>query len=87
MRWFVALILCVSVLLCGCKASNKTIDQAILFRNKILDSNGCNFRATINADYGDKIYIFSMECAADKEGNLSFSIAPRIHLYKLCRKL
>ena len=74
MRWFVALIICISVILCGCSDINAPIDDAISLRNKILDSNGCSFKATINADYGDKLYTFSMDCSSDKEGNLSFIV-------------
>jgi len=43
-------------------------------RNKLLDSNGCSFRAVITADYGEKVYEFSMDCATDKEGNLTFLV-------------
>lgn len=74
MRRFVLIFLCVSVLLCGCNVTNGSIEDAISLRNKILSSNGCSFTTTINADYGDEIYIFSMDCISDKEGNLSFTV-------------
>ena len=75
MRWFVALMICVSVLLCGCNHTGGSMDDAISLRNRILDSNGCSFSATVHADYGDKIYTFSMECTSDNEGNLSFTVS------------
>lgn len=46
----------------------------MILRNRILDSNGCSFHATVTADYGEKLYVFSMDCISDKEGNLKFSV-------------
>ena len=74
MRCFVALVLCVSLLICGCTNMNNPVDHAINLRNKVLDSNGCTFSAQINADYGDTLYVFSLDCISDKEGNLSFIV-------------
>ena len=74
MRWIVALILFISILFSGCSSADGTIDTAVSLRNKLQESNGCSFSATVNADYGDKIYKFSMDCTSDKEGNLSFVV-------------
>lgn len=43
-------------------------------RERLLQSNGYSFEAEITADYGDKIYEFSMLCTVDKSGNLMFSV-------------
>lgn len=64
-------ILC-AVLLCGC--SGQQIDQAIAFRQKMVDSQGCSFLCKITADYTDKLYTFSMECSFDKAGNMTFAV-------------
>ena len=74
MRARIAGLLCVFILLTGCSGSNTPIDQAIKLRNRIENSNGCAFSATVTADYGDKIYEFSMDCEIDPEGNLTFKV-------------
>lgn len=75
MRLKVAAILCVMCLFTGCKNANEPLDRALALRSKILDSNGCQFHATVTADYGEKQYTFSMNCTTDKEGNLTFTVA------------
>ena len=74
MRLLIASILCITVLLSGCSHANAPTDKALALRNRILDSNGCSFSATITADYGEKVYQFSMDCVSDSEGNLTFSV-------------
>ncbi|MBQ8880880.1 MAG: hypothetical protein IJ030_01725 [Oscillospiraceae bacterium] len=39
-----------------------------------MSANGCSFRATVTADYGEQIYVFKMDCQTDREGNLTFSV-------------
>ena len=74
LRLKVTAILCLVFLLTGCKNVNGPFDKAIMLRNRILESNGCSFRATVTADYGEKLYVFKMDCISDKEGNLQFSV-------------
>lgn len=74
MRGRLVAVLCVVILLAGCKNSGAPLDRALALRNKILDSNGCSFHTTVTADYGEKIYVFSMDCKTDKDGNLTFSV-------------
>lgn len=74
MRVKVAAILCVLFLFSGCKNADAPLDKALALRNRLLDSNGCSFQATITADYGEKVYTFEMDCKTDKEGNLIFSV-------------
>ena len=74
LRLKVAAILCVVFLLSGCKNVNGPLDKAIMLRNRILEGNGCSFQATVTADYGEKLYVFKMDCISDKEGNLRFSV-------------
>ncbi len=69
----VAIFLSVFIL-AGCSSGKNPLNNAIAFRNKLLESNGCSFSAAVTADYGEKIYKFSMECVADQEGNLSFTV-------------
>ena len=74
MRVRLAAIFCVVILLSGCKGSGDSLDRAVDLRNRILRANGCSFTATVTADYGEQIYVFKMDCEADREGNLTFSV-------------
>ena len=60
--------------LSGCYANSDPISRAMDLRGKLLESSGCSFTAVISADYEDKIYTFSLDCMADSEGNLSFTV-------------
>lgn len=44
-------------------------------RTKLLGSDGCTFRADITADYGDRLYAFSVSCEGNSQGDLSFTVA------------
>ena len=43
-------------------------------RSRLLSSNGYSFSTEILADYGDKVYTFSMDCWATDDGNVSFTV-------------
>ena len=82
-----ALLLSVSVFLFGCKGSNDCLDQAVSFRNRLLESNGCSFRSEITADYGEKIYSFSMACESDSAGNVTFEVTEPDTISGICGKI
>ena len=75
LRRTVAIFVFVLILLSGCKKESAPLEKAIQLRNQLLGSDGCSFRATITADYGDKLYNFIMDCVSDKDGNLKFVVA------------
>ena len=50
------------------------MDRAMVLREKLLAATGCSFDAVITADYGDVAYTFTMNCSADRQGNLRFSV-------------
>ena len=62
------------LILMGCGKTDENMDTALQFRQKLLSGGGCRFHAEVTADYGDVIYLFSMDCQGDKQGNLSFSV-------------
>lgn len=62
-----------AVLLSGCGETDKSMEQAMAVRER-LQGSGCSFDAEITADYGDRLYMFVMRCAADSQGNLSFTV-------------
>lgn len=68
--WFFSLW----ILLSGCSAVDGGMGQAMDFRARLTSSNGCSFDTQITADYGDQVYTFSMNCKADNDGNLAFTV-------------
>ena len=46
----------IMVFLFGCSEGQDALDRAVALRNRILQGDGCSFRATVTADYGEKIY-------------------------------
>lgn len=72
MKRLCCLLLC-SLLLVGC--GNKSgFDRAMALRSSILKASGCRFDATITADYGGSLYVFSVECEAESTGKLAFRV-------------
>lgn len=61
-------------LLFGCGKNSGEIGGALAMRQRLLTANGCSFTAAVTADYGDKIYSFTMQCEADKTGNMTFTV-------------
>lgn len=74
MRFRLAAMILVLILLSGCKGSEDSLNRAVALRDRVLRGDGCSFSATVTADYGEQIYIFKMDCKTDKEGNLSFTV-------------
>lgn len=66
-------MLLVAVLLTSCGSREKANDQSLLIRSR-LQNSGCEFSASITADYYDSVYIFQMLCNVDAEGNLTFNV-------------
>ena len=73
MKRFVPLALLFS-LLCGCSGGDAELNQAISLRQELLRSSGCHFQTEITADYGDKMYTFSMDCDMDAQGKVTFTV-------------
>ena len=57
----------------GCKG-NEVTDTALALRSAVLQAKSCSFTAEITADYGDMTYSFTMDCVADDQGNVSFTV-------------
>jgi len=66
------LIFCV---LSGCSSEDSNMQRGIALRHSLLSAQSCSFQADITADYGDKLYSFSMECQARGQGNVDFSVS------------
>lgn len=66
-------ILLLVLLLAGCSETENRINRVLALRSALLKNN-CTFTAEVTADYGDKLFTFTLECAGDEEGNLTFSV-------------
>lgn len=63
------------VLLCGCSFGEQAQEEALELRSRALSANAVTFRAEIAADYIDHVEEFTLECAFDADGVLSFTVA------------
>lgn len=70
-RWLGLLF--VLLMLCGCSGKNAELDRTMWLRAQLLGQS-CSFDADITADYGDKLYEFSLRCQGDPQGNLGFQV-------------
>ena len=62
------------LMLTGCSETQNRIDRAVELRSRLLRSS-CSFTAEVTADYGDKVYKFTIACSGDAQGNLTFEVA------------
>ena len=60
--------------LVGCSNSSSEIERGMTLRSKLLKASSCSFDAKITADYGDKLYTFSMSCQGKEKGDLTFTV-------------
>ena len=73
MKKTAAILITLVLLLSGCSNARNHIDRAMELRALLL-GGGCSFTAEVTADYGDKIHNFTLECTADADGNLAFTV-------------
>ena len=68
-----ALMGCI-LLFYGCAPKNRELEQGMALRRQVLAAKTCRFDAEVTADYGDKLYAFSMTCTGDSQGAMDFSV-------------
>lgn len=73
MKPMVWILVCVCFL-SGCSQQQKPLEQGLTLRQQLLASEGCRFVGEITADYGDKLYAFTLECQGDSQGNVTFQV-------------
>lgn len=61
-----ALLLCF-LILSGCTAGDEPAQQALDFRTGLMEAGGCSFTAAVRADFGDRIYSFTLACQYSEE--------------------
>lgn len=62
------------LILAGCANIGDEMARAMALRERIMKSEGCTFLSVITADYGDKLYEFTLDCKTDSVGNLTFTV-------------
>lgn len=87
MRAKLAAFFCLVFLFSGCSNSGTLPDRALALRSKLIDSDGCSFQCEITADYGEKQYVFSMDCKTDREGNLTFTVTKPATIHGITGKI
>ena len=61
-------------LLCGCAREESVLEPAIEFRAALLQAGGCSFRAKIEADFGDRVEIFTVDCDLSEDGTARLTL-------------
>ncbi len=61
-------------LLTGCSEKTSELERVLRVRSELLQASSCSFDAQITADYGDKVYSFSMNCQGDAQGEMTFTV-------------
>ena len=62
------------VFLLGCSEGTSEMDRGMALRQRLLNCNSCSFTAQITADFGDKIYTFTLDCQGKADGSLAFTV-------------
>lgn len=73
MKKMLAVLIAV-LILAGCANSGDGMSRAMALRERIMKSEGCVFSTVITADYGNKLYEFTLDCKTDSLGNLTFEV-------------
>lgn len=70
------LLVCVMLLLTavGCGARAEPAQEALDLRTALLEHGGCRFRAVIGADFGERVYSFTVDCCYSTEGTAKLTV-------------
>lgn len=66
-------VILIFFLLTGCSETENRINRVMALRRRLLEESCC-FTAQVTADYGDKLYTFTLDCTGDEKGNLTFEV-------------
>lgn len=67
------IVLLLIAILPGCGTKEPGVDRAMDLRQR-MTAGSFSFQCEVTADYGDRIYVFSMDCVADATGNIQFKL-------------
>lgn len=72
--FFCVFLLLPSVLLCGCTGEQEDNDLALQLRADFLDRTGCAGTMAVTADYGQRVYQYTVTFSGDEKDGLSLVI-------------
>ena len=58
----------------GCTSGRGSVSDGLIIREQMTTGDGCAFSASVTADYGDRMYSFTMDCTAQADGTINFTI-------------
>lgn len=65
----------IGAVLTGCQSPGaETAQKALDFRTGLLEAGGCGFTAAIEADFGDRVYNFTVACDYDAGGGAEITV-------------
>ena len=67
-------ILAAMLFLFGCSGETTELNRGLSLREKLLNCESCRFTAEVTADFGDKLYAFSLGCQGNSDGSLTFTV-------------
>lgn len=73
--WMFAIALCLVLTGCGRDKPHRQMQDALEFRTEIMAAQTCTFLADVSADYGDRVYTFSLECTYTPGGDGFLTVA------------
>ena len=75
-KWFCApmILLLLAALLCGCTGADDENDLALQLRSDFLAMDGCSGTMEVTADYGQRVYQYTVEFSSNKEDGMTLII-------------
>ena len=67
-------VLLIVTFLAACADTSSEEGRAMELRQRLHSGEGCMFLAEITADYGESVYLFSVECKTDRQGDMTFTV-------------
>lgn len=61
-------------ILAGCSGRPNEMEVGLQLRSKLLQASGCSFQARVTADYGEKMHSFTLDCNANSQGEIAFTV-------------
>lgn len=71
-KWLICVMMV--VVLSGCQKASPPTQKAIAFRTALLSAGGCSFTSVIDADFGDRVYSFSVACTFKTDGTAELEV-------------
>ena len=58
----------------GCSEDRQPTQKALDFRTALMNAGGCSFEARISADYGGRVYDFTLDCVYTNDGEAALTV-------------